>query len=105
MSQPNRTRTCGRSAFNAVPASPCVCKNYRILGVDLDGSFFDYIVLPETVPGRHRRTLPPGIGPPCRNRWAAVDAALVEDLTGHTVLITGAARTGLCRRRPHGRSQ
>ena len=72
-----------------------VCQHYRILGVDLDGSFADYVLLPERLLWK----VPPGLPAefaclhePLGN---AVYAALVEEITGKSVLITGCGPSGL----------
>ncbi len=72
-----------------------VCKNYRILGVDLDGSFAEYVVLPEAVLWKTSLSIPQELACAQEPLGNAVDAALVEDLTGQTVLITGCGPTGL----------
>ena len=86
--------TCG-ACFQCRTGQAHVCKNYRILGVDLDGSFADYVVLPETVLWKTSPDIPPELTCLQEPLGNAVDAALVEDLTGHTVLITGCGPTGL----------
>lgn len=86
--------TCG-ACFQCRTGQAHVCKNYRILGVDLDGSFAEYVVLPETVLWKTSPDIPPEVASVQEPLGNAVDAALVEDLTGHTVLITGCGPTGL----------
>lgn len=86
--------TCGH-CFQCRTGQAHVCKNYRILGVDLDGSFADYVVLPETVLWKTSLTIPPELACAQEPLGNAVDAALVEDLTGQTVLVTGCGPTGL----------
>jgi len=86
--------TCG-TCFQCRTGQAHVCRNYRILGVDRDGSFAEYVVLPENVLWQTSQAIAPeyaSIQEPLGN---AVDAALVDDLTGHTVLITGCGPTGL----------
>lgn len=86
--------TCG-TCFQCRTGQAHVCRNYRILGVDRDGSFAEYVVLPENVLWHTSPAIAPeyaSIQEPLGN---AVDAALVDDLTGHTVLITGCGPTGL----------
>jgi Threonine dehydrogenase and related Zn-dependent dehydrogenases len=86
--------TCG-TCFQCRTGQAHVCRNYRILGVDRDGSFAEYVVLPENVHWHTSSAIAPeyaSIQEPLGN---AVDAALVDDLTGHTVLITGCGPTGL----------
>ncbi len=86
--------TCG-VCFQCRTGQAHVCRNYRILGVDRDGSFAEYVVLPETVLWKTSPTIPPEFASVQEPLGNAVDAALVEDLTGHTVLITGCGPTGL----------
>ena len=86
--------TCG-ACFQCRTGQAHVCRNYKILGVDRDGSFAEFIVLPEKVLWKTSPAIPPeyaSIQEPLGN---AVDAALVDDVTGHTVLITGCGPTGL----------
>jgi threonine 3-dehydrogenase len=86
--------TCG-ACFQCRTGQAHVCRNYKILGVDRDGSFAEYIVLPEKVLWKTSPAISPeyaSIQEPLGN---AVDAALVDDVTGHTVLITGCGPTGL----------
>src|SRR6267143_1408066 len=86
--------TCGH-CFQCRTGQAHVCKNYRILGVDRDGSFAEYVVLPEAVLWKTSPTIPPELACVQEPLGNAVDAALVEDLTGQTVLITGCGPTGL----------
>lgn len=86
--------TCGR-CFQCRTGQAHVCRNYRILGVDRDGSFAEYVVLPENVLWNTSPAIPPEFASVQEPLGNAVDAALVEDLTGHTVLITGCGPTGL----------
>jgi threonine 3-dehydrogenase len=86
--------TCG-ICFQCRTGQAHVCKNYRILGVDRDGSFAEYVVLPENVLWKTAADIPPELASVQEPLGNAVDAALVEDLTGHTVLITGCGPTGL----------
>ena len=91
--------TCGL-CFQCRTGQAHVCRNCKILGVDRDGSFADYVVLPENVLWHTSRAIAPEYASLQEPLGNAVDAALVEDLTGHTVLITGCGPTGLlCRRR------
>jgi len=86
--------TCGL-CFQCRTGQAHVCKNYRILGVDVDGSFAEYVVLPERVLWKTSREIPPELGCVQEPLGNAVHAALVEDLSGQTVLITGCGPTGL----------
>ena len=86
--------TCGQ-CFQCRTGQAHVCKNYRILGVDCDGSFAEFVVLPETVLWKTSPTIAPELACVQEPLGNAVDAALVEDLTGQTVLISGCGPTGL----------
>ncbi len=86
--------TCG-VCFQCRTGQAHVCKNYKILGVDRDGSFAQYIALPEAVLWHTAPDIPPELACVQEPLGNAVDAALAEDLTGHTVLITGCGPTGL----------
>lgn len=86
--------TCG-VCFQCRTGQAHVCKNYKILGVDRDGSYAQYVVLPEGVLWHTAPDIPPELACVQEPLGNAVDAALAEDLTGHTVLITGCGPTGL----------
>ncbi|HET8579420.1 MAG TPA: alcohol dehydrogenase catalytic domain-containing protein, partial [Nitrospiraceae bacterium] len=86
--------TCGL-CFQCRTGQAHVCKNYRILGIDVDGSFAEYVVLPERVLWKTSLDIPPKLACIQEPLGNAVHAALVEDLSGQTVLITGCGPTGL----------
>ena len=72
-----------------------VCKNFKLLGVDHDGTFAELLVLPEHVLWKNEPNIP--------DEWAtiqepfgnAVDTVLAEDVSAKTVLILGAGPIGL----------
>jgi threonine 3-dehydrogenase len=86
--------TCG-VCFQCRTGLAHVCKNYKILGVDRDGSYAQYVALPEGVLWKTDPSIPPELACLQEPIGNAVDAALAEDLTGQTVLITGCGPTGL----------
>ena len=86
--------TCG-VCFQCRTGLAHVCKQYKILGVDRDGSYAQYVVLPESVLWKSDPNIPPELACLQEPIGNAVDAALAEDLTGQTVLITGCGPTGL----------
>jgi threonine 3-dehydrogenase len=86
--------TCGQ-CFQCRTGQAHVCKNYKILGIDRDGSYAQYVALPETVLWQTAPEIPPEFACVQEPLGNAVDAALAEDITGHTVLITGCGPTGL----------
>ena len=86
--------TCG-ACFQCRTSQGHVCKNYRILGVDFDGSYADYVALPERVLWKTDPHIPKELACIQEPLGNAVDAALVEDVTGYTMLINGCGPTGL----------
>jgi len=86
--------TCG-VCFQCRTGDAHVCKNYRILGIDLDGSYAEYVRLPERVLWKTSRDIPPEFACVQEPLGNAVHAALAEDITGQAVLITGCGPTGL----------
>lgn len=86
--------TCGH-CFQCRTGQAHVCKHYRILGIDRDGSYAEYVALPEGLLWKTSPEIPPEFACVQEPLGNAVDAALAEDLTGHTVLITGCGPTGL----------
>jgi threonine 3-dehydrogenase len=86
--------TCGR-CFQCRTGQAHVCRHYTILGIDRDGSYAEYLALPEGVLWRTAPDIPPEYACVQEPLGNAVDAALAEDLTGRSVLITGCGPTGL----------
>jgi threonine 3-dehydrogenase len=86
--------TCGH-CFQCRTGQAHVCKNYKILGIDRDGSFAEYVSLPQDVLWKTSRDIPPQFACVQEPLGNAVDAALTEGLAGRTVLITGCGPTGL----------
>ncbi len=86
--------TCG-VCFQCRTGQAHVCKNYRILGVDVDGSYAEYVVLPERVLWKTTREIPPELACAQEPLGNAVYATLIEDVTGKSVLISGCGPTGL----------
>ncbi|MBH0190653.1 MAG: L-threonine 3-dehydrogenase [Nitrospira sp.] len=86
--------TCG-ACFQCRTGQAHVCKQYKILGIDRDGSYAEYVALPEGVLWRTASEIPPEFACVQEPLGNAVDAALAEDLTGQTVLVTGCGPTGL----------
>src|SRR3989475_4119197 len=86
--------TCG-ICFQCRTGNAHVCKNYRILGIDLDGSYAEHVRLPERVLWKTSPEIPPELACLQEPLGNAVHAALVEEITGQSVLITGCGPTGL----------
>jgi len=72
-----------------------VCKNMKILGFDIDGAFADYVVVPEVVLWKLSEGIEPEYASVMEPLGNAVHTALVTNLSGKTVLITGAGPIGL----------
>lgn len=72
-----------------------VCRNFKLLGADHDGTFGEYLALPEHVVWKNDEEIP--------DEWAtiqepfgnAVDTVLSEEVSGKMVLILGAGPIGL----------
>lgn len=86
--------TCG-VCFQCRTGQAHVCRQYKILGIDRDGSYAEYVALPESVLWKTAPEIPPEFACVQEPLGNAVDAALAEDLTGQTVLVTGCGPTGL----------
>jgi len=92
------------SAETHVPCGHCfecktgnmhICLNMKIFGVDMDGVFAEYAVVPEIDAWLNPPDLPPAwasIQEPLGN---ATDTVLAEDIAGKTALVTGAGPLGL----------
>ena len=92
------------SAETHVPCGHCyqcktgnmhICVNMTIFGVDMDGVFAEFAVVPEVDAWINPPDLPPewaSIQEPLGN---AVDTVLAEDIAGKTALVTGAGPLGL----------
>jgi threonine 3-dehydrogenase len=86
--------TCGH-CFQCRTGRAHVCKSYKILGIDRDGSFAQYVSLPQEVLWKTSLEIPPELACVQEPLGNAVDAALAEDLSGRTLLVTGCGPTGL----------
>ena len=88
------THLVDQSCYQCRTGREHVCANLRILGVDMDGAFAQYVALPA-----HNAWPSEGLTPeiaaiqePMGN---AVHAAFVEELAGQTVVVTGCGPIGL----------
>jgi len=71
-----------------------ICKDMKILGVDIDGAFAEYVRVPEIVLWKVSKEIPEEFASVMEPFGNAVHTALVEDLTGKTVLVTGVGPIG-----------
>ena len=86
--------TCGH-CYQCNNGNAEVCRNFKLLGVDHDGTFAEFFVLPEHVLWKNGSDIPPEwatIQEPFGN---AVDTVMVEEVAAKTVLILGAGPIGL----------
>jgi threonine 3-dehydrogenase len=76
-----------------------ICENVQVLGVDRDGVFAEYAVLPEPNAWRNDPALDPALASIQEPLGNAVHCLLpesnVEDLAGRSVLVTGCGPIGL----------
>lgn len=87
-----------------IPCNQCIpclsgqrhlCANLKIVGVDINGSFAEYISIPEEVAWKNDRTIPPEIASIQEPLGNAIYATTVTDITGKSVLIFGDGPIGL----------
>lgn len=74
---------------------PEICENLKILGVDTDGAFAEYIAIPERVVWVNPPEINPEFASVQEPLGNAIDTVLVEDVVGKSVLITGVGPVGL----------
>lgn len=72
-----------------------ICSNLKILGVDRDGCFAEYVAVPAIVVWKNDPAIPPEIAAAQEPLGNAVYATLVEPVTARSVLIFGDGPTGL----------
>jgi len=85
---------CGR-CYPCRTGKPEVCLHLKILGVDRDGAFAEYVAIPEIDVWKNDPSIPPesaSIQEPLGN---AVDTVLAEDVAAKTVLCLGDGPVGL----------
>lgn len=87
--------TCG-TCFHCRTGRAHMCELTSILGVDRDGGFADYVVVPETVIWQNDRTrLPPELACLQEPFGNAVFATGTQELAGRTVGVLGCGPVGL----------
>lgn len=72
-----------------------VCQNLKILGVDRDGCFAEYVAIPAGIAWKNDRAIPPEYASVQEPLGNAVYTTLVEPVTGKSVLIFGDGPTAL----------
>ncbi|MBI3814745.1 MAG: L-threonine 3-dehydrogenase [Nitrospinae bacterium] len=86
--------TCGH-CYQCQNGSAEVCRNFKLLGVDHDGTFAEFLVLPEHVLWKNDSDIPDELATIQEPFGNAVDTVLSEDISAKTVLILGAGPIGL----------
>jgi threonine 3-dehydrogenase len=87
--------TCG-TCFHCRTGKAHMCERTRILGVDRDGGFADYVAIPASVVWRNDRSkLPPEIACLQEPFGNAVFATSTQDLAGRAVAVLGCGPVGL----------
>jgi threonine 3-dehydrogenase len=72
-----------------------ICQNLKIFGNQVDGSFAEYVAVPQNSLWRLSRTIPPEIGAIMEPLGGAVQATLIEPVTAQSVVIFGDGPIGL----------
>jgi threonine 3-dehydrogenase len=87
--------TCGM-CFQCRTGQAHMCPQTKILGVDIDGAFAEYVSVPSSVIWRNDRTkIPPEIATLQEPFGNAVFATLAHELPGQTVAVFGCGPIGL----------
>ncbi len=72
-----------------------ICENTRIIGVDRDGGFAEYIALPAQNVWNNPATMPLRVAVLEENLGNAVHAVMEQDISAKNVLVTGCGPVGL----------
>ncbi len=92
------------SAESHIPCGHCkvckngqmhICTNLKILGVDTQGCFAEYVVIPEICAWKNSKEMPPHIAAIQEPLGNAVYATLSADISGRSVAIFGDGPAGL----------
>ena len=87
--------TCGH-CYQCRTGQAHMCPSTQILGVDRDGAFAEYVIVPENVIWQNDRTkIPPEIATLQEPFGNAVLATLTHDLAGQSVAVSGCGPIGL----------
>ncbi|NOZ55373.1 MAG: L-threonine 3-dehydrogenase [Calditrichaeota bacterium] len=86
--------TCGH-CYQCRTGRPEICQNLRILGVDTNGVFAEYAVVPAENIIINDERIPPDYASVQEPLGNAIDTVLAEDVAGKPVLITGLGPVGL----------
>jgi threonine 3-dehydrogenase len=81
--------------FQCKTGKPEICRNLKILGVDTNGSFAEYMRLPEVDAWKNSRSLPPEVATVQEPLGNAIDTVLAEDIAGKTCVVVGCGPVGM----------
>ncbi len=85
---------CGH-CYQCMTGRAHVCRNLKILGVDIDGAFAEYVKVPARILWKVSSEIDPNYASVMEPFGNAVHTVTTEDLTGKTVFITGAGPIGV----------
>lgn len=86
--------SCGH-CYQCLTGQRHICANLKIMGVELDGSFAEYVRLPAVSAWKTSRKLPPEVACIQEPFGNAVHTAMSAHLTSANVLVTGSGPIGL----------
>jgi threonine 3-dehydrogenase len=86
--------TCG-TCYQCQTGQKHICRDYKILGVDFDGAFAEYVKVPGQCIWKNKANMPPEIASIQDPFGNALLTALSADITGKTVLVSGCGSIGL----------
>ncbi|MFO8033798.1 MAG: L-threonine 3-dehydrogenase [Candidatus Bipolaricaulota bacterium] len=85
---------CGR-CFLCQTGNAHICRNVEILGVDRDGTFAEYLAVPESVVWHNDPQLPPKVATLMEPYGNSVHVVMKAEVAAKTVVIIGDGPTGL----------
>ncbi len=92
------------SAETHIPCGVChqcltgnahICSNMKIVGVDVNGAFAEYVSLPEVVVWKNKEGISPEIAALQEPLGSTFESVMVEDIAGKDVLVLGCGPMGL----------
>jgi threonine 3-dehydrogenase len=92
------------SAESHIPCNQCIycrsgrahiCQKYKILGIDRDGTFAEYLVIPQSVVWKNDPNIPPKFASIQEPLGNAVHVVMEADVAGKSVAVYGVGITGL----------